>query len=184
MFRIDAIGFAPGNLFTEGNPSLGEIATKVSAEWLNDAVQEELANLVEGAGLTLDKGNNGQVILAVLALLGLGGTQVKQSITNNESSPTDITGIVFDKTDFKAGKFDLDIFRKTSTQEVKETGVAFVSFNDVSALWDISLNSVFDDAGVTLSIDASGQVRYISDDLTGSSYVGNIRIANVIKFSN
>lgn len=64
MFRIDGPGFAPGNLFTDGNPALGIPATDVTDEWLN-AVQEELANTIESSGITLNKSTNTQLNAAI-----------------------------------------------------------------------------------------------------------------------
>jgi len=54
--------------FTDGNPASGTAATIVPAEWLN-AVMMELANLVTGAGLTLNKASFNQVQQAVQAYI-------------------------------------------------------------------------------------------------------------------
>ncbi len=70
MHRIDAPGFAPGNLFTEGNPSLSIPATEVSDDWLND-VQEELTTVIEGVGITLVKGLQTQLQSAINLMIGL-----------------------------------------------------------------------------------------------------------------
>jgi len=69
MFRIDGPGATGGNLFTDGDPGLGIPATTVTAEWLN-ALQEEFANVIEGAGLTLDKTDDTQLQQAIEAKLG------------------------------------------------------------------------------------------------------------------
>lgn len=53
MHRTDADGNV-ANMFDEGDPGVPTQPTQIDADWLN-AVQEELANAVEGAGLTLDK---------------------------------------------------------------------------------------------------------------------------------
>lgn len=68
MHRIDGPGYAPGNLFTEGNPAVPTQATTVTADWLN-AVQEEIAAVIEGAGDTLDKPDNGQLLAAIDTLI-------------------------------------------------------------------------------------------------------------------
>ena len=55
--------------FTGGSPgSSGFAATVVRYEWTN-AVQEELAAIVDAAGLTLDKTNNNQVLQALRQML-------------------------------------------------------------------------------------------------------------------
>lgn len=65
MHRIDAAGYAAGNLFTDGNPSTGTPATVVDAAWLND-IQENLAQLIEAAGIALSKGDYTQLLKAVV----------------------------------------------------------------------------------------------------------------------
>lgn len=76
MFRIDnatstasiptpaAVGPNPDSFFTEGNPSGGTPATIVTADWAN-AVQEEISNLIEDAGITLDKTDRTQMTAAI-----------------------------------------------------------------------------------------------------------------------
>lgn len=67
MHRIDGAGATLGELFTEGDPVGGVPATAVTDDWLN-AVQEEVCGAIEGAGLTLAKGNNAQLLAALQAL--------------------------------------------------------------------------------------------------------------------
>jgi hypothetical protein len=75
MFRIDSDGAvevipteesagATAGFFGRGNPGLGVRATKVSADWLN-AVQEELLEVIEDAGLTASKTNRTQLLEAI-----------------------------------------------------------------------------------------------------------------------
>lgn len=67
--------------FTNGDPGGGVPATTVQAEWLN-RVQEEIAGVVEGAGLTLNGANNGQLLAAIQALNGIAGSaQCRLSIS-------------------------------------------------------------------------------------------------------
>lgn len=68
MHRIDTPGATPDNRFTEGDPTIPTAATEVSAEWLN-AVQEEVAAVIAGAGIALDKADNGQLLEAITALI-------------------------------------------------------------------------------------------------------------------
>lgn len=67
MHRIDTPGATPDNRFTEGDPTIPTAATEVSAEWLN-AVQEEVAAVIAGAGIALDKADNGQLLEAIKTL--------------------------------------------------------------------------------------------------------------------
>lgn len=72
---------AVSGAFVPGNPGIGQPATKFSADWCN-AVQSELVNLVEGAGLTLNPANNAQVLQAVGAIAGAGASAYKNNIRN------------------------------------------------------------------------------------------------------
>lgn len=66
MHRIDH-ATAVDEHFTEGNVVGGLEATVVTDDFLN-AVQDEIANVVEEAGITLDKADNTQLYQAILAL--------------------------------------------------------------------------------------------------------------------
>lgn len=61
MQRVDS----DSELFTDGNPATGVVGTRVKAAWLN-AVQEEIANVVENAGLTLDADDDEQLLEVAL----------------------------------------------------------------------------------------------------------------------
>jgi len=79
MYRIDnasavaslptatSPGPQPNSYFFGGTPPAGVDATIVEAEWLN-MTQEELANVVLAAGLTLDKGDRTQLLQAIQRL--------------------------------------------------------------------------------------------------------------------
>jgi hypothetical protein len=68
MHRIDTSTATIDNLFTEGDPVGGTPATVVSADFLN-ALQEEICGVIEGAGSTLNKGNNAQLLAAIQNLI-------------------------------------------------------------------------------------------------------------------
>ena len=68
MHRIDTSTATPDHKFTEGDPTIPVAATTVSAPWLN-AVQEELVAVITGAGLELQKSDNGQLWQAISQLI-------------------------------------------------------------------------------------------------------------------
>lgn len=78
MHRIDGPAAAPGGLFTEGDPAIGTPATVVTDDWSN-AVQEEIAGVIEGASIALSKPSNGQMFAAIQKLIRL-ATPVGQVI--------------------------------------------------------------------------------------------------------
>lgn len=68
MFRIDSSGNDNGK-FTEGDPLAvpPRMPTVISADWLN-SVQEEIASVIENAGVVLSKSDNSQLLFALVRL--------------------------------------------------------------------------------------------------------------------
>lgn len=188
MHKIDSDGATIDNKFTEGNPSLSIPATIVSAAWLN-AVQGELVTVIEGAGLTLltsGTDTEDQLLTAILELLKQGGTQATHTLANNTAN-ADVTDFPqLDTTVVKTVTCQFDIFRRTDTQHVKETGNLFLNWDSETSSWAVSLDSKFDDAGVTFNMAlVAGDVyklQVTSDDLTGASYSGTLRITDIKEF--
>lgn len=77
MHRIDTSTaqkdkFGAGkNGFTGGNPQTGELPTALNAEFF-DSVQEEIASIIEAAGINLSNASNNQLLAAIKALVGPG----------------------------------------------------------------------------------------------------------------
>ncbi len=63
MHRIDSDANV-ANQFSAGSPGLGQPGTKISADWLN-AIQEEIANLIEAFAVVLDKADNTQLAMLI-----------------------------------------------------------------------------------------------------------------------
>ena len=68
--QVDKFG-AGKNGFTGGNPQTGELPTALDQDFF-DSVQEELCNLIEQAGLTLQKGKRTQLAEAIQKLFSSG----------------------------------------------------------------------------------------------------------------
>lgn len=109
MHRIDTPTaqpdkFGPGkNGFTGGNPQTGQLPTALDQDFF-DALQEEIARVVEGAGLELDKQDHGQMLIAlgmlfaekdatITALSGLATSANKLAYFtgNDKAALTDLT---------------------------------------------------------------------------------------------
>lgn len=180
MKRTNATGSTVNNLFTNGNPSLSIPATVVDDSWLN-SLQEEAANVIEAAGLTLDQTgvDDTQLLQAVNLLIASGGqTQLSFTVANNIGSPTNITGLLFDANVTKAAIVEYAISRKTDTasSEVFEVGQQRFIYDDVGLAWrSASGGSSFDDSAVIFSITSGGQVRYTSSNISGANYVGTMK---------
>ncbi|MBI0530104.1 hypothetical protein [Sphingomonas sp. TX0522] len=72
MHAIDTAGSINGK-FSEGNPSTGQRATRVGADWLND-LQANVLKLLSEAGIVPTKGRDVDVLEAIKAIArGVGG---------------------------------------------------------------------------------------------------------------
>lgn len=187
MHRIDTDGATVGFLFTEGNPGLNIPATVVGADWLNDTVQEELVLVVENAGLTLSKPDNTQLqqALNIQIASGGGGTGavVTQAIANNQAAAAVVAGLSFNSVTEKAASMLFSLVRRTDTpaEQFNEVGEIRIIHDAENSLWKIDWSSSFDDAGVTFSITAGGQIEYVSTNLAGASYAGELKVNNIRK---
>ncbi len=72
MYRIDGPGATNDNKFTQGNPTTGTPATQVTADFMN-ALQEEIAKVIEESGIALSKVDNGQLYAALQLMIGMVG---------------------------------------------------------------------------------------------------------------
>ncbi|SQA40326.1 tail fiber protein [Yersinia enterocolitica] len=75
--QVDKFG-AGKNGFTRGNPQTGVPATALDDDYF-DAVQEELAGIVDAAGISLDKSNRAQVLEAIRYLIAEGIPELKDA---------------------------------------------------------------------------------------------------------
>lgn len=117
-------------------------------------------------------------------------TKIKQSAPssftiNNNQAALNLTGLIFDKAITSSVRIMVDIFRRTDTQDVRETGHLFLSLDIESNNWlDPVLNTFFGDTNVTFTIDpVTGQLKYATNDLTGAGYSGILRTINIVKTS-
>lgn len=69
MHRIDTATATADNKFTEGSPQSGVAPTVVSADILN-AMQEEIAHVIESNGIALNKPDNTQLFAAIALMMG------------------------------------------------------------------------------------------------------------------
>lgn len=188
MFRIDSTGTkasleapaAPGatvGYFTEGDPGTGVPATVVSAEWLN-TVQEELVAILTAAGVTPDKTDRDQVLTAILALMEDGDSVADFTVANNTAVAANVTGLSFNKVNYKSAVIEYDLYRKDATPtETSCIGKLVAIYKPTADTWEIQgPEEMGDDCGVTFSITAGGQIQYTSTNYTGGSYVGLMRM--------
>lgn len=71
MQKIAGDGATVDGHFQDADASIGQVATEITDEWLN-SVQDELVNVVQAAGLTLNPADNAQLLGALQLLAGSG----------------------------------------------------------------------------------------------------------------
>ena len=84
--QTDKFG-AGKNGFTRGNPQTGVPATALDDDYF-DAIQEEIARVIESTGAPLNKNNRAQLLAAINTLIANGGTNFLKK-TNNLSEIKD-----------------------------------------------------------------------------------------------
>jgi hypothetical protein len=103
------------------------------------------------------------------------GIEKYYSITNNQITAADIEGLKFDYT--KVGQVTVDyliqrVTTATGATELIETGAFYLAYKPTSGIW--ALTNGPSTAGVTLSIDPSGQVQYTSTNITGTASISKL----------
>lgn len=137
MFRIDnstatatlaaatGAGPNPDSYFTDGDPATSVPATVVTAEWLN-MMQEEVVNVITGAGLTLDKADRTQLRAALSAMMS--GLSKSVIIENASFEASVVDGDVV-RWDPGTSQFDEAVADGTSSN--RAAGIADVTNGEV-----------------------------------------------------
>ena len=74
------------------------------------------------------------------------------------------------------------IYRVTDDNEVAQTGQLRLTYKTNAATWSITDDFGGDDAGVTFTVDVTGQISYESTDLTGANYSSKLQVTTVELF--
>jgi hypothetical protein len=95
MHRIDGAGATVTGQRTEGNPSTGVSATEFTADWMN-AIQNEVENvIVTGAGGTLNKASNAQLLAAIVTVIARNLTPESFTVSGLPSAASNARRIVY-----------------------------------------------------------------------------------------
>jgi hypothetical protein len=164
--QIDKFGQGK-NGFTNGDPSTGRLATYLNSDmW--DAVQEEIANVIENAGIPLDKTKHNQLYLAIQKAITDKGYLLK---ANN----------LIDLANKYDARFNLDVYSKG------ESNSRYLSIAGGTLTGQLSINNAdfinknghttYTDGGGNLHRQAGGLRLTIADTILTELYynetVGN-----------
>jgi hypothetical protein len=95
--------------------------------------------------------------------------QTSFTLTNNQSSAANITGLIFDPIGTKAFFLDYFIYRSTGSSGVAQSGQLRGVYNSFTSTWLMSDDYSGENAGITFSILSSGQIQYTSTNIVGST---------------
>ena len=148
--------------FRNGDLPRGVLPTAFNAEWCNH-VQEEICNVIEGAGVALNPDKRDQLLTALQKLID--NSTVKTSGNQNVGGEKTFTGTAF----FKAGAFVAD-------------SVGDFAANQCLQIGSNNVNSYFHNrkSGKYLSMRNDGELRYDgkrilnADDLLGMVPSGTV----------
>ncbi len=107
------------------------------------------------------------------------GAESVFDLANNQATPIEVTDLRFNKIGVSQATVDFLIQRVTTSTgatELIESGIFVVSYNPTSADWSLTMIGTPgpDDSGVDFSIDATGQVKYVSSSITGTASISRI----------
>lgn len=189
MHRIDTPTaqidkFGPGkNGFTNGDPATGRRATDLNSDmW--DAVQEEMANAIEGNGIALDKSKHNQLYLAIQKAITDPGFLKK---ANNLS---DLANVAEARGNLQLGTAATKNVG-TATGNVMQVGAFGLgmgpihrddAWSNIAQIYRVSVNSANRPSNITSGVicipcDGSPAAGYIAAALNGDAYVGYSKAA-------
>lgn len=129
--QVDKFG-AGKNGFTRGNPQTGVPATALDNDYF-DAMQEELAGVVEAAGFALNKANRAQLLAAIQHLITLGIPDLKDASLTQKgivqlSNATNSTSQILAATPKAVSDLGNSLLKITNNlSEIKDAGPAAVA---------------------------------------------------------
>lgn len=95
-------------------------------------------------------------------------------INNNQVSPMNVAGLVFDPTVVRGVIVEFSVYRVTTgsgAMEVVEVGTMYAGYKSNAATWEFAQDGM-GGSNVVFSITNLGQFQYTSDNMTGSNYSG------------
>lgn len=110
--------------------------------------------------------------LSQVAVVGDIGPTTLVTITNGQTLAANVTGLVLNPADIRAGivEYYVDRTWDSGSLEVAEVGHLYLLYKDQSATWTIAqVGNDVGSTGVTFSITAGGQVQYVSDTVSPST---------------
>jgi hypothetical protein len=103
--------------------------------------------------------------------------QTSATIANNQSSAANVTGLSFDPATVRAAIVEYSVYRittSTGATERAECGQMYINYKSTAAAFELVVVGS-GGSNTTFSITSGGQVQYVTDNQSGSSYSGTMK---------
>ena len=110
-------------------------------------------------------------------------TETIFTLTNNTSSPSNITALSFNPSTVRSATVEYSIYILTSSTERAEAGTLKLVYKNggpIGAKWSIGNVFFGDDCGIVFSVTDAGQVQYTSTNIAGTGYSGVIHFTATV----
>jgi hypothetical protein len=108
--------------------------------------------------------------LQVVSVTGDIAPNTLVNLTNNQSSPANVTSLSFNPASIRAAFVEYYVQRTKSGEELSEAGHLYLIYNDLAADWDIiQVGANVETTGITFTVTAGGQVQYTSTNYAGQT---------------
>lgn len=95
-------------------------------------------------------------------------------IANNQTTPADVVGLVFSNAETRSARVSYQVKRSVTGTTLIQSGTLYLDWNPGLSTWILTQDFTSGNAGILFSVTAGGQVKYTTDNLTGSGYQGEI----------
>lgn len=151
------LGVAKGGTNKTATPTNGQLL-------IGNGTDYTLATITQGTGISITNGSGSITIAATATGNANDIAETSFSSSNNQSSPADVTALVFPNANVRSFDALVSVFinATASLYEVfKITGI------QKGASWEIAQESAGDVSGIVFSITTAGQIQYTSTNVTG-----------------
>jgi hypothetical protein len=189
--RVDVLGFATKAI---SSGAVGEVQTSGTLSGFSSLSAGKLyyaSSATPGAiSVTPPSLNSQWVISAGLAIsstellinpvasasaIYITDSEFVASLLNNQSSATDISGLLFDPLQVRAFIIDYSIYREDSLVAKSQIGQIRGTYNTKDSSWLISDSFTGENAEIEFSIQVSGQLQYTSSNFLGTGHTCSLK---------
>lgn len=126
-----------------------------------------------------DYGASGGSALAAHIAATVFGSETQITLANNQAAAAAITGLILSQSTYRAVEILYTIERRSDSLSFRQMGRMICTYDNLAGSWSIAdlvdYGSSGSVTGTAFSISASGQISYVTDNLSGTNYVGKMR---------